>query len=109
MLFVERRTADLNVEKNLRTPILEALRQRGFVSFTEYLEFVEADRSGAELRTLLDVLTTNHTSFLREPEHFEFLSTQVLPALVTGRLDQPIAQADLVDLSAQLALLPTLT
>ena len=30
MLFVERRTADLNVEKNLRTPVLEALRQRGF-------------------------------------------------------------------------------
>ena len=30
MLFVERRTADLNVEKSLRTPVLEALRQRGF-------------------------------------------------------------------------------
>ncbi|HWS89399.1 MAG TPA: hypothetical protein VN282_20665 [Pyrinomonadaceae bacterium] len=30
MLFVERRTADLNVEKNLRTPVLEVLRQRGF-------------------------------------------------------------------------------
>lgn len=31
MLFVESRTADLNVEKQLRTPVLEALRQRGFV------------------------------------------------------------------------------
>jgi hypothetical protein len=31
MLFVESRTADLNVEKRLRTPVLEALRQRGLV------------------------------------------------------------------------------
>ncbi|HJQ30614.1 MAG TPA: hypothetical protein VJ866_00465 [Pyrinomonadaceae bacterium] len=31
MLFVETRTADLNVERRLRTPLLEALRGRGFV------------------------------------------------------------------------------
>lgn len=30
MLFVESRAADLSVEKRLRTPVLEALRQRGF-------------------------------------------------------------------------------
>jgi hypothetical protein len=31
MLFVESRTADLNVEKELRTPMLEALQERGLV------------------------------------------------------------------------------
>jgi hypothetical protein len=31
MLFVESRTADLSVEKSLRTPLLEALQGRGFV------------------------------------------------------------------------------
>ena len=66
------------------------LRQRGFGSFTEYLEFVEADRSGSELRSLLDVLTTNHTAFLREPEHFDYLSTHVLPPLLARRADEPI-------------------
>ena len=31
MLFIESRVADLNVEKSLRTPLLEALQERGLV------------------------------------------------------------------------------
>ena len=30
---------------------------------------------------MIDALATNHTAFLREPDHFEFLRQQVLPAL----------------------------
>ena len=33
------------------------------------------DQSGAELTALLDAIATNHTSFFREPQHFEFLQT----------------------------------
>ena len=57
------------------------LRQHGLSSVTEYLAFVEADRSGQERVRLVDVLTTNKTSFFREAEHFHFLGTTVLPAL----------------------------
>jgi hypothetical protein len=50
MLFVESRTADLNVEKRLRTPVLEALRQRGFVPLirSARLHFFEQAAAGAE-------------------------------------------------------------
>ena len=49
------------------------LRQRGFQSFAEYYRHVLADATGDALIELIDSLTTNHTSFLRERAHFEFL------------------------------------
>lgn len=57
------------------------LRLGGFDTFTAYLRHVEADRTGAELSGLLDAIATNHTSFYREPQHFEFLARHVLQAL----------------------------
>ena len=60
------------------------LRAGGFSSFRDYLAHVEADASGAEITALLDAIATNHTSFFREPQHFEFLRSTVVPALVEG-------------------------
>jgi chemotaxis protein methyltransferase CheR len=37
------------------------------------------DRTGESLLAMIDALATNHTSFLREPDHFQFLRDQVLP------------------------------
>ena len=53
------------------------IRQGNFNSFGAYFEAVMADPSGARKVELIDALTTNHTSFLREPAHFEKL-TQLL-------------------------------
>jgi chemotaxis protein methyltransferase CheR len=50
------------------------LRQLGFQSFAEYHRHVLADATGDALVELIDALTTNHTSFLRERAHFEFLA-----------------------------------
>jgi chemotaxis protein methyltransferase CheR len=61
------------------------LRRGGFTSFKAYLEHVERDRSGAEITTLLDAIATNHTSFFREPQHFDFLRKTVLPAFAGGK------------------------
>lgn len=57
------------------------LRTLGLSGVRSYLEAVKADRTGAELAMLIDALTTNYTSFFREPQHFEFLSSTVLPEL----------------------------
>lgn len=43
-------------------------------SYQEYYEHVLADRTGQALLAMIEALTTNHTGFLREPEHFEFLA-----------------------------------
>jgi chemotaxis protein methyltransferase CheR len=66
------------------------LRTLSFTTFSDYLRYVETDRSGNELKTMLDSLTTNHTSFFREPEHFEFLTNHVLPPLLGKDQSQPI-------------------
>jgi chemotaxis protein methyltransferase CheR len=62
------------------------LRHGGFSSFREYLAHVEADTSGAEITALLDAIATNHTSFFREPQHFDFLRSTVVPKFATGQM-----------------------
>ncbi|MGH9622187.1 MAG: CheR family methyltransferase [Bryobacteraceae bacterium] len=47
-------------------------------SYREYYEHVLADRTGQALLAMVEVLTTNHTAFLREPAHFEFLAKTAL-------------------------------
>ena len=62
------------------------LRAGGFASFSEYLDRVEADASGAELCALLDAIATNHTSFFREEQQFRLLATRILAPLA-GRTE----------------------
>lgn len=50
------------------------LRQKGIKSFAEYYRHVLADPTGDALVELIDSLTTNHTSFMRERAHFDFLA-----------------------------------
>jgi chemotaxis protein methyltransferase CheR len=57
------------------------LRELGLKSFQHYYDYVIADRSGAALANMVDHLTTNHTSFFREPKHFDFLRKTILPSL----------------------------
>ncbi|MEP6823357.1 MAG: CheR family methyltransferase [Ramlibacter sp.] len=48
------------------------LRARGVRSFAEYLHLVQAEPRG-EREAFVNALTTNLTSFFREPHHFELL------------------------------------
>lgn len=57
------------------------MREGGFGSFQEYYQSVIGDASGEALIGMIDSLATNHTSFLRETAHFDFLRQSVLPAL----------------------------
>ena len=65
-------------EKLVSARLAKLLRTGGFRSFSAYCDYVIADRSGAALVAMIDCLTTNHTSFLREPEHFRVLSERIL-------------------------------
>lgn len=57
------------------------IRQSSFRSFEQYYRHVVHDETGEALAAMIDALTTNYTSFLREPAHFEFLSKTILPEL----------------------------
>ncbi len=57
------------------------VRQGGFSSFKDYYDHVAADTTGAALIGLVDALTTNFTSFLREPAHFDLLRKTIIPGI----------------------------
>lgn len=61
------------------------IMQSGFTSFSEYFSYIKSDRTGKAGATLVNKLTTNHTYFLREPQHFEFLERVVLPQFATNK------------------------
>jgi chemotaxis protein methyltransferase CheR len=55
------------------------LKEKGFDNFTEFIDYVKSDRTGEAAVVLTNRLTTNHTFFMREPEHFEFLKNITFP------------------------------
>jgi chemotaxis protein methyltransferase CheR len=65
--------------------LMQRLRQLGLDSFSEYYDHLKADESGQELLTFINRVTTNKTSFFREPHHFEFLRTSIIPAIRARR------------------------
>lgn len=50
-------------------------------SFDAYGDYVRSDASGRELEVLVDLMSTNHTAFFREREHFTVLFNQLAPKL----------------------------
>lgn len=57
------------------------VRNTGFKDYHTYMNALEADLTGSMEKKLVDLLTTNHTYFMREAEHFEYLKKVVLPYL----------------------------
>ena len=53
----------------------------GFGSYRDYYRHILKDSTGEALAAMIDALATNHTSFLREPDHFDFLRQKVVPML----------------------------
>jgi chemotaxis protein methyltransferase CheR len=73
-------------EALVRFRLLKRLRALGMESFKEYIDFLEHDSSGKEIRSLIDVMTTNKTNFFREITHFNYLREKILPDLKGPRL-----------------------
>lgn len=65
----------------VRARLAKRLRLLGLPDFEAYLDFVEQEPSRREFAEMIDALTTNKTSFLREASHFDFLRDTVFPRL----------------------------
>jgi chemotaxis protein methyltransferase CheR len=57
------------------------LAEHGFTDFTQYFNFLLNDKTGAEMKKFVNRITTNHTYFMREADHFYFFRDKVLPAI----------------------------
>ncbi|RJO64831.1 MAG: methyltransferase domain-containing protein [Myxococcales bacterium] len=53
--------------------VAKRLRALGMESISDYIDFLENDETGQEVVHFLDVISTNFTHFMREPDHFDLL------------------------------------
>ncbi len=63
------------------TRLSKKMRELKIGSFQAYYRHVVEDRTGEALKAMIDALTTNHTSFFREPAHFDFLKRHLVAGL----------------------------
>lgn len=84
------RAAGINLKQNkealVRARLMKRLRVLGIRRVADYLDLIENHPEGEEIACLIDVMTTNKTSFFREVEHFRFLRDRVLPQLAAQRV-----------------------
>lgn len=57
------------------------LEEHHYTDYSAYIKAIERDTTGKEITNLLNKVTTNHTFFMREADHFDYLKNQVLPML----------------------------
>ncbi len=59
----------------------KVLKQMNFSSFSEYIHYVENSTGTKALSELVNRISTNHTFFYREYDHFEFMMQVALPEI----------------------------
>ena len=60
--------------------LAKRLAARGASSYGEYFSLLASGHDPGEVQVAVDLLTTNETYFFREPKHFDFLRTKILPS-----------------------------
>ncbi|AOY78206.1 CheR family methyltransferase [Clostridium formicaceticum] len=70
--------------------LYNVLAQKNFKSFSQYYEYITTDQSGHAVTTLINKITTNHTFFMREVQHFYYFRDKVLPSLVSTVRDKDL-------------------
>lgn len=65
--------------------ISKRMRRLGIPDFSAYLQYLKNDNSGQELVALIDVISTNVTSFYREIAHFHFLEKIIAEWMQQGQ------------------------
>ena len=74
---------DLSQKRQLITGRLStSIRQRGYRSFTEFVEHLLTVKDNDEITLVLNKLTTNYTFFMREKEHLDYFCNTIIPELV---------------------------
>jgi len=67
----------------LANRLRKRLRTLGLTCYNDYCGVLHSAQGPDEIEQLVDLISTNHTRFFREPEHFNFLTARILPDLVS--------------------------
>jgi len=68
----------------VRARLAKRLRKLSLPDFDAYFQRVGDNPADSEFREMVDALTTNKTSFLRERAHFDYLRDHILPPLTNS-------------------------
>lgn len=75
---------DLRQKRQLITGRLStALKQKGYKSFSDFVNHLLQTKDEAEVTLLLDKLTTNYTFFMREEDHLNYFRNTIIPDIVS--------------------------
>lgn len=66
------------------------LIENGCKTFSEYFELLKQDASGKHIITFINKVTTNHTFFMREKDHFDYFRDRILPRLSENVKDKDL-------------------
>jgi len=88
-LVYERSRINLGPDKRdlVSARLAKRLRATQIGSISDYCSFLRTPAAAVadEVANLIDVISTNHTRFFRESDHFDFLRSTALPELVARR------------------------
>jgi len=86
-LIYERSRIRLGADKHalMAGRLGQRLRTLGIADYDEYCRLLQSPDGEGEIDSLIDLISTNHTEFFREPAHFEILARQVLPAAAAAQ------------------------
>lgn len=73
-------------EALVRARLMKRLRALKIASVRDYMKLISSEKGKTEIGILIDVMTTNKTSFFRESAHFDYLAQEILPDLNQRRL-----------------------
>ena len=74
---------DLSKKRQLITGRLSSsIRQRGYTSFSSFVDHLLSSKDQDEITLVLNKLTTNYTFFMREKDHLDFFCQHIIPDLV---------------------------
>ncbi len=80
---------DMSHKKTIMEGRLENyVKQNGWTNYSSYFDAIIADPDGILEAKMVDLLTTNHTYFMREFEHFEFFKKEALPWLKNKQINE---------------------
>ena len=89
------RACGIHLEITKKTMVESRLNKRlralAIDSFEQYIAIVqEPGNQDAEFIEMLDAITTNKTDFFREPHHFDFLQTTIVPEMAMANEEKTV-------------------
>ncbi|SYZ74387.1 Chemotaxis protein methyltransferase [Candidatus Zixiibacteriota bacterium] len=74
-----------NKQALVRARIAKRMRFLNIADYAEYYHYAVEDTSGEEIQQMLEAISTNVTSFYREPSHFDFMRESIDSWMASGR------------------------